>query len=109
MPDQRAILDEWRETAVGQWQDSRIVDAEWVGVHLWFFQHLYADLAIYERELTGFSFRQKAADWLMVVKVDHLGTQEVVFVSGQNPTRCMRKLRRLLRDGGCSFYPDRYA
>lgn len=101
-------LDAWRKDSLASWQDSRIVDAEWVDAHIWFFLHSYSDLANVELVLDGFSFREKHGDWLLVLKVHQGETPLVGFVTSRNPTRCMRKARKLLREGTLSWIQDKF-
>jgi hypothetical protein len=102
-------LNEWREASLEQWTDERIVDQEWVDAHIWFHLHSYADFAKSGLELIGWSCRQKHGDWLLVLKVLEGGTQQVGFITSATPTRCMLKVRKLLRNGGLSLYADRFA
>jgi len=109
MADTTEDLDAWRAAAIEQWSDGRIVDAAWLDVAIWFFQHSYADFVNLDCELIGFSLRQKHRDWLLVVKVLQGGTQRVGFVSSINPIRCMRKLRDMMRAGELRLMDDRFA
>lgn len=108
MQDTREDLDTWRAAALEQWTDSRIVDAAWVDTHLWFFQHLYADLAQFSLGLRGYSFREKYGEWLLVLRLLQDSIPQVVFVSSKTPTGCMSKLRRMLRSEGIELREDRY-
>lgn len=107
--DTREQLDAWRKEVLAGWEDSRIVDAEWLDVQIWFWMHSYSDLANLGLELVGVNLRQKHDDWLMVLKLRSEGTQQVAFVSSSTPTRCMRKARKLMRNGGLLLYEDKYA
>lgn len=102
-------LDEWRAGVLSEFVDHRVVDALWVDVHIWFFIHLYADLANYNAVYCGVSVRQKDDYTLMVVKVLLGDTPHVVFISGSTATSCMRKLRDKLRDESVNFVVDKYA
>lgn len=101
-------LDQWRQDVLRDFTDHRIVDALWVDVHLWFFLHLYADLAKSGTRLEGFSLRDKQDMWLLVLKVTQADLPLVGFVSGSTPTSCMRKLRDRLRKEEMVWSADRY-
>lgn len=101
-------LDNWREASLEQWTDTRIVDQAWVDTQLWFFLHSYADFAESGLELVGFSFREKHGDWDLILKLDQGDIPLVAFVTSKNPTRCMSKLRKLLRNGGLALYQDKF-
>ena len=109
MPDVKKDLDDWRQSVLTDFTDHRIVDTHWVDAHIWFFEHMYADLNEFGLECYGYSFKAKHEEWLLVLKVRTEDTPYVVFVSSQNPTRCMSKLRSLLRNGGPKLYEDRFA
>lgn len=102
-------LDEWRASVLEGFTDERIVSVEWVDAHIWFFAHSYADLGQSGLELRGFTFREKDGDWLLVLKLLQEGIPQVAFVSSANPTRCIQKTRKLLRNGGLTLYEDKYA
>lgn len=106
--DTREQLDSWRKEALASWKDHRIVDSEWVDAHIWFWLHLYSDLAQISAELRGVVFREKHGDWLMVLKIRQGDTPLVGFVTSKNPTRCMRKARDLLRNGGLAWSTDKW-
>lgn len=101
-------LDEWRQSVLSGWTDHRIVDDLWVDLHIWFFMHLYADLAKAGMVLNGMTFSEKYGSWLLVVKVSQDKVPLVAFVSGKNPTSCMRQCRDLLRNGGVNWTRDKY-
>lgn len=101
-------LDDWRAGVLECFTDHRIVSAEWVDAHLWFHLHSYADLAKSGLELRGWTFREKHGDWLLVLKLLSGGTPQVAFVTSANPTRCMLKARKLLRNGGLVVYEDKF-
>lgn len=106
--DTRQQLDDWRKESLTQWKDSRIVDATWLDAHIWFWQHLYSDLAQISMEFDGVTFRESNGVWLMVLKAHSEGVPLVGFVTSKNPTRCMRKARDLLRNGGLNWSRDKY-
>ena len=109
MKDTRGDLDEWRKAALEKWTDHRIVDDDWLDTHIWFFMHAYADWNQIGCEFTGFSLRQRYGEWLLVVKLLKDGVPYIVFVSSSTPTRSMRKLKDLLRNGGVKLNPDKFA
>lgn len=102
-------LDKWRADSLEGFVDTRIVDAEWVDAHIWFFLHSYADFAKFGLELIGWTCREKHGDWLLVLKLVEEGTQRVAFVTSVTPTRCMLKARKLLRNSGLLVYDDKFA
>lgn len=102
-------LDSWREDALSDLRDHRVIDPVWMDVHVWFFLHLYAEFVNVEWVLRGFSFRERDGVWLLVLKVSFDDIPQVVFVSSDTPTHCMSKLRKLLREDQAQFYPDKYA
>lgn len=102
-------LDQWRAAALEQWTDTRIVDPSWVDVHIWFFLHAYADLAEHSLVMHGFSLRESYAGWLLVVKATQDDVPLVAFVSGENPTSCMRQFRRGLRETKVNWTKDKFA
>lgn len=102
-------LNTWRQEVLSAWTDHRIVDDVWVDHQIWFFMHLYADLAKYGAVCTGYSFREKLQGTLMVLKVVKEENPYVVFVNGSTPTGCIRILRRQLREGELRLVPDQYA
>lgn len=106
--DTRQQLDDWRGAALEGWTDHRIVDDAWVDVQIWFWLHLYADLAQYSLELDGANFSARGDVWLLVLKVHQGDTPLVGFVTSKNPTRCMSKARDLLRNGGLNWSRDKY-
>lgn len=108
MADQTKVLDEWRQSVLTDWTDHRVVSSLWVDVHIWFYMHLYADLANLGLECQGWSVRQGERESLMVIKLTQDDAPYVVFVTSTDPTHCMRKLRDLLRNGGPKLVPDRF-
>jgi hypothetical protein len=102
-------LDEWRQNVLGEFVDNRIVDAAWLDCWVWFWLHLYADLANYDSVFRGAVFRQDDDYCLLVLKVSAEDIPQVVFVSGSSPTSCVRKLRNKLRDGSIIFSRDKFA
>jgi len=60
-------------------------------------------------ELSGWSFRHKYDEWLMVVKVRMPDTQVVGFMSASTTMGCVRKLLDRLEGGTMRFYPDKFA
>ena len=102
-------LDEWRADALSDFRDHRVIDALWVDCWVWFWLHLYADLANYDGVFSGAVFRQQDEYTLLVLKAVVEGIPSVVFVSGSSPTSCVRKLRDKLRDASVSFVIDKYA
>lgn len=101
-------LDDWRQSVVSQWTDHRVVDDLWVDLHIWFWEHLYADLAEYDLYLKGFTLREKADEWLLVLKLWTGETQRVAFCSGDTPTGCIRRLRKRLRGETFETFPDKF-
>ena len=95
--------------ALSSWNDHRIVDASWVDIHIWFFLHIYADLAKYGLELRGHTLRENYAGWLLVVKVQEGDIPLVGFLSGDTPTACMKRLRNCLRSDEMKWTRDKYA
>lgn len=108
MPDVVQQLEDWRQSVLKDWTDHRVVSALWVDTHIWFFQHIYADLANYDLTLDGWSVREKDRGTLLVLKVTQDDTPYVVFLSSTDATHCMRKARDDLRDGGLKLIPDRF-
>lgn len=106
--DTIGTLDAWRGESVAQWKDNRIVDAAWVDAVVWFFKHAYADLANFGLTCQGYSFRENYQGYLLVLKVMEGDVPYVVFVGSKDPTGCMSKLRKQLRNGGLSLKPDQY-
>lgn len=109
MADTVAELDAWRAETLEHWTDKRIVDGEQIDAWVWFFLHSYAEWHQIKAEFTGFSLRQKQGDWLMVVRVLQDDIPRVGFVTSSTPTRCMLKLRKMLREGALKLTTDRYA
>lgn len=108
MPDVAKQCDEWRQSVLKDWTDHRIVSDLWLDVHIWFYMHLYGDLAKFDLECQGWSVRQKERESLLVVKLTQGETPYVVFVTSSDPTHCMRKFRDMLRNGGPKLVPDRF-
>jgi hypothetical protein len=102
-------LDEWRQSVLSDFTDHRIVDGLWIDVHIWFWLHLYADLADYDAVFRGVTIRQQEEYVLLVLKVFLAEVPHVVFISGGTPTSCMRKLRDKLRNNEVNFVVDKYA
>ena len=108
MVDVAAQCDDWRQRVLKDWKDHRLVSDLWVDTHIWFYMHLYADLAKHELECQGWSIRQGERDTLLVVKLTQESIPYVVFVTSSDPTHCMRKFRTMLRNGGPELVPDRF-
>jgi hypothetical protein len=108
MKDQVPELDSWRAAATEQWSDSRIVDAEFIDLHIWLHLHSYADFAKFGATLDGFSFCARPDGWLLVVKATIADTPQVAFVSSETTTGSVRIFRRLLRMGEVRWYPDKF-
>lgn len=109
MPDVLEQLHEMRSKSLEQWTDGRVVERWWIDIHLWFFMHLYADLANLELELRGWSVRESEHDTLMVLRVSQAGTPYVVFITSRDATHCMGKLKKFMRAGELKLVPDRFA
>lgn len=106
--DTRTQLDAWREELLKPWDDDRIMSREDIDAWMWFLHHSYADLSQINLELDGFTFREKGDVWLLVLKVHEGDTPLVGFITSQNPTRCVSKTRKLLRNGGLGWIKDKY-
>lgn len=104
-----ADLDAWRMNALESWDDHRIVDRLWVDLHIWLFLHSYADLAQSSLVLYGLNFRESPAGWLLVVKVRQGEVPLVGFISGKNPTSCIRQFRECVRNDKMKWSRDKYA
>ena len=61
------------------------------------------------RELRGWTLRQKGVTCLLVVKVTFDGVPQVVFTTARNPTDCIRVFIRKLYADTCEWVPDQYA
>jgi hypothetical protein len=109
MANQVPVLEEFRKELLQCWTDSRSITKEMVDVWVWWHQHAWADFNESGFSLSGYSFREKHGDWLLVLKVIQDDIPQVGFVTSSDPTHCMSKLRKLLRNGGLTLYPDRYA
>lgn len=109
MPNVPKDLDDWRAGVLEDFTDHRLVDRMWVDAHMWWELHSYADFANLGLVLRGWSFRESHGDWCMVVKVNQEDTPYVVFVWSATPTRCVQKLRKLMRNGGVQLVVDKYA
>lgn len=108
MPDQREVLDEWRQDVLKDWSDSRLVSSLWLDVHIWWDLHLYADLAEHAIVLDGWTVREEPHGTLLVLKVTREDIPYVVFMSSKDTTGCMRRVREELRNGGLKLFPDKY-
>lgn len=102
-------LNTWRQEALQDFKDTRIVSREWLDTWVWFWCHLYADLGQLDGEFRGVVFRQNEYHVTMVFKALVTGVPSVVFITSDTTTHCVQKLRSKMRDGTCTFYPDKYA
>ena len=75
----------------------------------WFHTFMYDDLLKQGRDLTGYVFRQRDQQCLMVVKATCDGTQEVVFCTERDPIRCMYVFCRKLYAETLVWRVDKYA
>lgn len=101
-------LDEYRDSLLEQWVDERVLAKRWLGIHIWFHLHSYADFANCGLTLQGYSVRESEDDVLLILKVREGDTPYVVFLGSSDTTHCMLKLKRQMRNGGLKLVPDRY-
>ena len=94
--------------ALEQWTDQRVVEADDLFDILALMIYHYDCFVNSGYTLTGFSFRQKAGQWLLTVKVKESGTPLVVFVTGENPTGCVRRFWNLWVNDRLAFVRDRF-
>lgn len=96
------------EAALEQWTDQRIISADDLYDVLALMVQHYEIFVKSGYSLSGFAFRQKASQWLLTVKVKETGTPLVVFVTGENPTGCIRRFWNLWQNDKLSFVRDKY-
>jgi hypothetical protein len=95
--------------ALEQWTDQRLITADDLYDVLALMVHHHAVFVNSGHTLSGFSFRQQPTQWLLTVKVKETGTPLVVFVSGENPTGCVRRFFNLYTSDRLSWVRDKYA
>lgn len=95
--------------ALEQWTDQRVISADDLYDLLALMVHHHLVFVNSGHSLTAFSFRQKSDQWLLTVKVKESGTPLVVFVSGENPTGCVRRFFNLYVGDKLSWVRDKYA
>lgn len=109
MPDQTKNLDEWREKIIEELDPEGPIPRGEVDALIWFHYHSYADFAKSQLEVRGFSFSERAGDWLLTCRLKEDDTLVVAFVGSVTTTRCIQKLRKLLRGPGLTTYADKFA
>lgn len=91
-----------------QWTDKRLIDDMDLEDLLLFVLYASKVLSQNQMRLKGYSFRQKAGQWLFTVKVREGDTPLVVFITAPEPTSCIRRFWRLYEDDKLSFVRDKY-
>lgn len=102
-------LSEWRTNVLEGWTDERIVSKRDLDALLWFYQHMYADLANFELTLRGWSYRESEYSSLLVLKVTQGDIPYVVFSGSRDAISCVRKLKLSFQEETFQLVRDKFA
>lgn len=96
------------QAALEQWTDQREIHADDLEDVLVFILHLRTVLVKLGMTCQGFQCRQKNGQTLLTVKAHESDTPLVAFVTGPNPTGCMRRFLSLFEQDKLPWTRDRY-
>ena len=103
-PNVRARLQE----ITGSFKDSHGAMEQELRLYVWFHVYLFDEIITIGGEETGYVFRQKGEQTLLVYKATFDDVRRVVFVTGASPVECMRSMCRQFYGGTLKWVNDKY-
>lgn len=109
MADQTANEKAFRQSALLQWKDTRLLSVERLDSLLWFFLHMESQFSRAGIVYRGCAFRVTEDDVLLVVKAVVDGVPKVAFYTSLDTTRSICRFHRAWREDDVNWHKDKYA